>query len=349
MDQIFDAEFPPGDESGFLLHRGSENNVAPRKPCEAWNQLDFTTENRRKIVNVRKQQEAVWELVKNGFARKLLAFTIMYGAISMAVMVAKVAVNWFERRDVLSADLLIFFVISALYYASLISLSIIYGLYRDFGWRIPLVVALLIIAALSAWKFSLKPIALITIAIIAVPAVILVIKRRHLWKHFKSWLALERKNNTNDSQDRDAFQKRMQAFLRAADKESRQRLPWPFDFKCIRNYVIKSSVGIVWLTLRRIDPVNQKEALEEYVRHHRFKDSMGRLATVLWIAGALGYLIFSDTPLTKKTELVAVNVLPIYVAMMFLMERFDEAREDVFRELARLIRTEDDTARHITT
>jgi fatty acid desaturase len=129
----------------------------------------------------------------------------------------------------------------------------------------------------------------------------------------------------------------VEGFLRTVDEESSNRLKRRRTFKWLRGRIVRSSVDVLYLILTRPGFANPKEALEEYVKRHRFKDSMVRLATVVWVAGALAYLIFPDSVWAGEAALAAVNVLPVYVATMFVMEQLDEAREEVFGELAGLI------------
>jgi hypothetical protein len=58
---------------------------------------------------------------------------------------------------------------------------------------------------------------------------------------------------------------------------------------------------------------------------------------VLGIAGALAYTVFPLTDVADAVTLVALKVLPVYGAALFVMEQFDEAREKAIGELERVI------------
>lgn len=185
---------------------------------------------------------------------------------------------------------------------------------------------------------ALSPLTVVMLFVVAGLAVSFVIKRTQLWKRWRSRFTDERRNNINNNKDRANFKKKVEGFLWSTDEESGKRLLLQNTFKWLRKYVIRSSLDVLFFILTHPDIVNRKEALEEYVKHHRLKDSMGRLATVVWIVGGLAYLVFPDSLWAAEASLAVLNVLPIYIATMFVMDQLDEAREEVFREFAQLIR-----------
>jgi hypothetical protein len=345
MDEIVDTECLP-DQEAVSQFRGTDDNNTARRPLEIWKKLSLTEEKRQVIVNDRVQQEAIWELAKEGLAQKLQTFSIMYSGACIVVMIFRAVVSRSLPQYRLPQDFLVFIGSNFIYLGFLMSLSLFYGLYTELGSRVALAAVLLIISALAAqeWLVAPGPLTVVMIIIVAVPVATFVIKR--LWNRFRSWLSSEQQKNRAENQDREEFRTEIQEFLGTADEESLKCLSRRRVFKWARRRAVRPSLDVMYLILTRSAFVNKKEALEEYVKRHKFKDSMVRLATVVWVFWALLYLIFPDKEWAGEAALAAVNVLPIHVATMFVMYQSDEAREEVFRELVLLFPPHENSGSH---
>ena len=339
MDRIVDTEFLPDQESLFPLEEGGKNS-SERRPLEIWRSLDLRPEKISEVAAMRGQQEALRRLRRDSLAEKFLSFAIIYAVASLIVMFLRAFVSRYVPGFRSPDTFLIFIASHFIYLGSLMLFSLAYGLYVEWGWRVALVVALFVIVFPLVNERLVMPGSL-TLAIfsaVIMVAVVFTMKRTRLWKRLRSRITEERQSNIENNHDRAAFRAEVETFLRAADEESGKVVRRWRIFKWLRRRVIRSSLDVLYLILTGPDFVDRKQTLGEYAKRHRFKDSMGRLATVVWSVGAIAHLIFPKSSLAGGASLVAANVLPVYVVTMFVMDQLDEAHEEVFNELGRLIR-----------
>jgi hypothetical protein len=341
MDEIVDTECLP-DQASLFSSNTEDNNTPGIKPLEVWRMLDLTPEKAQEVIARRGQQEAVWEIAKTVLSQKLLFFYIMYFVTCLIVMFFRALVSRYLPGFKSPDAFMVFIASNFIYLGFLMLLSLAYGLYMQFGWWVALVAVLLVITLPSVYQWMFVPGSLTwaTIFVVAVIGVTFILKRTRWGKGWTFRIAEVRQTNITNNKDRAGFQEKVEDFLRSADEKSSRWLLHRNVFKWLRKYVVKSSLDVVFLILTRPELVERKKALEQYVKHHRFKDSMGRLATVVFAVGALAYLIFPDSLWAEEAALAVGNVLPIYIATMFMMNLLDESREEVFGELAELIRTD---------
>lgn len=140
-----------------------------------------------------------------------------------------------------------------------------------------------------------------------------------------------RSDNQQENKNRKECVRRAVEFLSQNDPEV-GLLP-----KIWRRLARNSAAGVVY-TIRESDECcNKVEALQEFVKRHWLRDAIGRLAVALGVAAALAYAVFPLSDVADAVALVALKVLPVYGAALFVMDRFDEAREGAFGELQRVI------------
>ena len=60
--------------------------------------------------------------------------------------------------------------------------------------------------------------------------------------------------------------------------------------------------------------------------------------TVTGIVSGLAYLIIPTTLGIEEAKIFGANVVPVFALAMYVMDKRDEAREDVYEELASLWR-----------
>jgi hypothetical protein len=322
-------------------HDRLENRDAAGRP-EALRNIDLSEEKKEEVAARRKHRDAVWGLVKDGLAKKLLTFQIMYELVFVVLMVVmafvRKSVPDFKNPDWFT----VFFASNFIYIGCLTLLSLIYGLYREVGWLVALIVAALcaVLPSVFEWLVGLNPYVLAFLSIPVVFGVSYLATRRELWRRLKLRLEETRRVNTKGNQDRDACRKEVEGFLLRAGGGGGKRPARVNVFRRIRTAMGYDPVEVLYEALTRDGFASSKEALEDYAKRHRFKDAMGRLATVVWGVGALAYLIYPDSAWGAQAGLAALNVLPLYAALMFVMDRMDDVDEDAFKDLGRLIRPE---------
>lgn len=338
VERIFDAECRP-DQEALAYFYGKKSIGQLRVPLNIWLKLDLSPEKARELVTGRQQHEAVWRLVKDNLAKKLMALFIMYCVICVIAMCLKVVLTRPISGSRIQYGFLVFAASNFIYIGFLMLLSFSYGLYTEFGWRIALSVASVVMILPFVYQQIIMPdpLVIVALSVAAIFVIPMVTKRARLWKRLRFSLAKERLKNTEENSNRADFRNKVEEFFRVADEKSRQRWLHRHVFKWLRRWIIKSAVDITYTILTDDNFADRKGALEEYMKRHRLKDSMGRLATVVWIGGALAYLIFPLSLWAEDASLAAVSVLPLYAAAMFVMEQIDEAQDEVFLELSQLM------------
>lgn len=354
MDRIVDTEARP-DQASLSQFEGDAGEVAKNPPV-ALQKLELTAEKFDKVAAMRNQRSAVRGLMKDGLAQKLISFHILYVAVFLVLLFLRALVSrsvpGFKNPDAFT----VFFAANFIYLGFLMLLSLAYGIYRELGWPVAAVI-IAILAGILPTLFEkavlferVVSMTIPTFAIlssVAIIAVGLVIKRTTLWSRLMRRLAEVRRVNLKDNQDRMAFRTEVEGFLlggRGSGRTARVNV-----FGRLRRAIGYCPVDVLYFVLTRPGFPDKKGALGEYAKQHRFKDAMGRLAAAVWVAGALAYIIFPESLWGGEAALAAVNVLPVYAALMFVMDRLDDADEDVFRELDLLIRTEEESSTQTST
>jgi hypothetical protein len=288
-------------------------NLSPRKAEE--------------LSAVRCLRSAVQKLVKEDLAWELQIFFIVCYAIMLATCVAIVVVSKLFGFDA-RGYLLGFFVPNCIYLCFLMALSLVYEVYIRTRWFIALAVtfALGSLTWLLSWladHASRTSLALVlSVVVIALIGVGFTL-RTPTGKRWLTLLARARRENETKGETRS----RAEAYIRKAlgtGGGGRSLLRW---------LALRSVVRVAY-SLSNID--DPKGALEEFVRRHRFKEAMGRLGAAVFIAYGLCHIV---VPIRELAELVSLGakVVPVYALAIFLAERFDEARDELFADLLILL------------
>lgn len=279
----------------------------------------------------RRQRRAVLRFIKEDLSRKLYYFFVLYYVVVFSASVAMaLRMRWLPGggdRD----RLVVFFVANSAYFSFFMLLAFIYELYLQTKWYAALTALALVLLAPALQPAITLPRSLPAAVLVAVLIVLLLgvgfVTRTPAGARFRSWLKNIRRVNQQKNEKRSEFERTVRGYLlRSGRSSSLLRLP-----------ALRSAVAVACSIHDSHECENKREALEDFVKRHRFNDAMGRLATVVWVAGALGYLVFPLVEAAEVASLAAVNVLPIYVFALFSIERFDDAREEVFAELLEII------------
>jgi hypothetical protein len=297
--------------------------------------LILSDSNARELTDARKQREAVFKIVKDDLSRKLNSLFIIY-----SILVVLISTAIFIRALVLPqlggiADAMIFFAANGLYFCFLMLLSFAYELYLRTRWHIALVTVafFLLVTVMQPVLTITKPRLLVGSVAGAMFFLLLAgfLKRTQTGKRWRSFIKKTQKNNQKTNEDREAYKKRAIEFLlRGQDK-------MPAHRRHTLEIILRSALNVTYTIRETKECVDQKGAVEEFVKRHRFRDSMGRLAAAMWVAGALGYMILPIPEAAGTAYLVTLKVLPVYGAVLFMIERFDEAREKAFAEVLKII------------
>jgi ABC-type multidrug transport system fused ATPase/permease subunit len=277
----------------------------------------------------------VLKVVKADLASKLNSFYILYYGIllvvsagtALSIATGLVGVGW--------GYLAFFFIANAIYFTFLMLLSLSYELYQKVGWHTALAILALVLLwpwvqpFLTMWR-PLIPVAVMAGAMLLLFAIGFY-KRARAAKRMMAALAKVRSNNLQENKNRKEFVREAVEFLSQNEPQV-----W-FRPKFLRRLARESAAGVAYMIKEDDECYNKVEALQEFVKLHRLRDAIGRLAVALSVAGALAYAMIPLSDVADAVALVALKVLPVYGAALFIMDQFDLAKEDAFGELQRVI------------
>lgn len=297
--------------------------------------MSLNEEKVAELSEARAQHEAVMKIVKDELASKLNSFYILYYVVLLVVSAAIAARIFFLPGGEGWSYLVFFFIANGIYFSFLMVLSFSYELYRRVGWHAALSALALIFLLPKLQPYVTVTKSLIPAAVIAGAMLLLLgigfLKRAPAGKRIMSALKRVRTHNLQEGRNRKEFVREAVEFLSKNETKARL-LPGT-----VRRFARESAAGVVYSIRESNECRNKVEALQEFVKLHRLRDAIGRLAVVLGVAGALAYTVFPLTDVADAVTLVALRVLPVYGAALFIMEQFDEAREKAIGELERVI------------
>ena len=275
------------------------------------------------------------KIVKDALANKLNSFYILY-CVVLVIVSAAIALRIALLPGVEGWGSLAFFILAnAIYFTFLMLLSFSYELYLRVGWH----TSLAILALVLLWPKIQQHLTMsrqFTLAAIMIVVMLLVfgigfLTRVPAGKRMKAAFWKIRSDNLLENEEREKCVREAVKFF------SRNETKLWFPRRFVRHLARKSAASIVYSINESRECRNKAEALQEFVKRHRLRDAIGRLAVVLGIAGALAYAVFPLSEVAEAVSLVVLKVLPVYGPALFVMDQFDEAREDAFGELQRII------------
>ncbi len=297
--------------------------------------LLLTGKKAAELSQARAQREAVLKIVKDDLASKLNSFYILY-YIVLLVSCAAIAL----RIVLLPSDegwgyLAFFFIANGVYFTFVMLLSLSYELYLRVGWHASLAAAALILLFPKIQPYLTVSRPLISAASVAAAMLLLFgigfLRRAAAGKRLRAALKELRRGNRQKNENRNQFVSEAVEFLSRDEPKAR------FPRRTVRRFVRESAAGVAFSIKEDSQCLDKVESLEEFVKQHRLRDAFGRLAVAVGVASALAYAVFPLSDVAEAVSHVALKVLPVYGAALFVMDRFDEAREVALGELQRVI------------
>ena len=333
MEKIIDGECSPDQDS--LAHFGITHQAQRRLlTTDFWRNLNLSNERAADLRHAHRQRETVNRLIKEDLAQKLQKFNLLYFiTFFIAVFIGAAASRYVpalrqpERIKIILGS-------NGIYFAFLMSLSLLYELRLRAKWYFPLGTLILLVLSPYIYDKLLVTIPVRTLFWLVMGAMPLLLIFFFIFFYKRGDLLARlskiRRRNEEERLKRAEFERRIDKIFSIHGKRFRAR---------VRRSAVKSAASILYSVLNCEACVDPKSALEDFKDQHRFKDPMGRLGTAVWTAAALVYMFLPTFPEVEAVPVAAASVLPIYAASMLIMEQFDEVRDRALDDVIKLIRS----------
>jgi hypothetical protein len=333
MSDFDDSEHLP-DQAALGRYRPEAKSEAPALDPLFWRQLDLSNQKASELVDGLQQREAVVGLIKKDLAQKLQHFYLIY-YVTFFLIVFLGALFFRLFPDFRQPEQLKFILAAnGIYFSFLMIVSFFYELKQLIKWYFVLGTFTLLALSPLIYERGLIRIPLNTLgwsiaAIVTILFLTSFFSISHKGKSLKASILRIREKNSTENRKRTEFVDGIIEFLKIRGGKPRVRL---------RKWLIGYAAHTAYSVLTCSDCKQKKKALQEFKERYKFKDSMGRLATVVWIAGAIAYLFINKIPEIEAIPVAAASVLPAYSLSMLIMEQLDEERDKALAEMIELIK-----------
>lgn len=333
MDEITDNEYLPNQEA-LGPFRADANREAPALDHSFWLQLDLSEQRADELADVKRQREAVGKLIKKDLAQKLQQFYAVYFVTFFLIVFVGAFVSRYLPEFRQPDKLKLILAANGVYFCFLMTLSLFYELKQLVKWYFSLGTFILLAIGPFIYERYLLSVPLNTLGLV-IAAIVLVLFSicfftiSHTGKRLKASIWRTREKNSKENLKRTEFVNRLLDFIPIEGGRLR---------KLLHRWFIKYAAHTAYSVLTCDDCKRKKVALQEFKERHRFKDSMGRLATVVWIAGSIAYLYLNIIPEVEAIPAAAASVLPVYSLSMLIMDQIDEKRDKALADVIELIK-----------
>jgi ABC-type multidrug transport system fused ATPase/permease subunit len=326
------------DAEALASFRIDDNSAVPALAAEFWQKIDLSKERAETITESHLQHDAVMRLAKDYLAQKLQEFHILYFITFFSVLFLGAFLYRYlpplrqpEKFKMIIAS-------NGIYFLFLSMLSLIYGLKQRVKWYLALgTFSLLMLSPFIYERFVLPATLKAVIGIALVLSVIFLIyffKVTRTGKQLAADALRLRHRNHLENLKRDEFVSRVMEFFLSEVKTHN-------TFH--RRLLLKSALRAAYPVLACEECQDKKAALQEFRELGKFKDSMGKLGTVVFTAAALAYLFIFSIPELQAIPVAVASVIPIYTLSILIMSEIDKARDKALDDVIKVINSRVET------